>query len=98
MTIQRPTLTPNQVKKLLIDEKSVRKGQCYVTVILNGETGTGKELVSRAIHPTTTNPNPQMRSTMDALRSTRLTSQVVNISAATPSAVQARKVRSMRTA
>jgi transposase len=25
--------------KLLIDEKSVRKGQCYVTIILNGETG-----------------------------------------------------------
>lgn len=27
------------LKKLLIDEKSVRKGQCYVTIILNGETG-----------------------------------------------------------
>jgi len=27
------------LRKLLIDEKSVRKGQCYVTVILNGETG-----------------------------------------------------------
>ncbi|MGD9420254.1 MAG: ISL3 family transposase [Verrucomicrobiota bacterium JB025] len=25
--------------KLLIDEKSVRKGHCYVTIILNGETG-----------------------------------------------------------
>jgi transposase len=27
------------LKKLLIDEKSVRKGHCYVTIILNGETG-----------------------------------------------------------
>lgn len=27
------------VTKLLIDEKSVRKGHCYVTIILNGETG-----------------------------------------------------------
>ncbi len=27
------------IEKLLIDEKSVRKGQGYVTVILNGETG-----------------------------------------------------------
>lgn len=29
----------DDIKKLLIDEKSVRKGHCYVTVILNGETG-----------------------------------------------------------
>jgi len=27
------------LRKLLIDEKSVRKGHCYVTIILNGETG-----------------------------------------------------------
>jgi hypothetical protein len=27
------------LRKLLIDEKSVRKGLCYVTIILNGETG-----------------------------------------------------------
>lgn len=27
------------IKKLLIDEKAVRKGHCYVTVILNGDTG-----------------------------------------------------------
>lgn len=27
------------LRKLLIDEKSVRRGHCYVTVILNGETG-----------------------------------------------------------
>ncbi len=29
----------DDIKKLLIDEKSVRKGHCYVTVMLNGETG-----------------------------------------------------------
>ena len=27
------------LRKLLIDEKSIRKGHCYVTIILNGETG-----------------------------------------------------------
>lgn len=36
---ETPPLCFDNVKKLLIDEKSVRKGHHYVTVILDGETG-----------------------------------------------------------
>ena len=35
----RPQPCFDGLRKLLIDEKSVRKGHCYVTIILNGETG-----------------------------------------------------------
>ena len=41
IVLKSDTLPPcfDGLRKLLIDEKSVLKGQCYVTVILNGETG-----------------------------------------------------------
>jgi len=39
LTEDTPPPCLDGIKKLLIDEKSVRKGHCYVTIILNGDTG-----------------------------------------------------------
>lgn len=41
IVLQQDTPPPcfDGIEKLLIDEKSIRKGHCYVTIILNGDTG-----------------------------------------------------------